>query len=70
MAVKKGTLDDRKEKREESEKALAEAREQGDQEVNASTISLQPCHCFSAIQRCFRFRSILVVVFVICTMMR
>lgn len=65
LAVKKGTLDDRKEKREESEKALAEAREQGDQEVNAPTILLQPCHCASAI-RCLRFRFILVVMFVLC----
>jgi hypothetical protein len=31
--VKKGTLEERKERREESEQALAEAKEAGDQEV-------------------------------------
>jgi hypothetical protein len=31
--VKKGTLEDRKERREESEQALADAKEEGDQEV-------------------------------------
>eukprot|EP00961_Rhodomonas_salina_P019178 258223-Rhodomonas_salina.2 len=41
--LKKGTLDDRKEKREEADAALAKAREEGDDEVRCGEICEEDC---------------------------